>query len=327
MKLRLAQAAVEHGQRPLEFHAVPCSIGIAAGDEDGLQREVHRQRQRLIEAQAPHHAAQGGGGEDVACAVVGSAVAVVEVGEKLPRLAVVGHAAQGVGCEGNACQHYFFRTQGSHCLQKVADIRLVIRRAVLPSRHQASLGDVGDGNVGPRHHLRHLGGELGAKGGVELAVIRHGGINEQQRVLVREQVNDGEHRLHLLRGGEVARIDSVEMDVLGFPVLGNGQQFSRQIGAGKAGEHGVCAQYGGGHDAALHPHGGQHRQRHGEGAAPDTGNILNTDNAFHIVSSRFLTIQQATVYRLCGSMKMTSFMLVDNTRKREKVIAPRQSLW
>lgn len=220
--------------------------------------------------------------------MIGVGLPPVEVVAELAGGAVVGREADGVFFQRYAGQYHLFRPQRSYALQQIADIRLVIVLPIGQARHQAGLGDVGHGDLGLSHHLGHQGGELRPEAGVEPAVVRHGGIHEHQRVLFPQQLQQLQHHGHLPVRGQIAGIQSIEMDALCHPVAGAGQQLIRQIHAAEVRKAGVGAQHGGGQYGALHPHGGDHRQRHRLGAAAQTGYVLNTGDAFHGKKSSFL---------------------------------------
>ena len=112
-------------------------------------------------------------------------------------------------------------------------------------------------------------------------MIRHGGVHEDQGVGAFHGVEKVQHLPHLRGGGDIAGVQRVEVDMLGAPVGGDGRQLVGEIPADEAGKGGVGAEHRRGHDGALHAHRGDHRQRHGQRAAAETGDILNGCDAFH----------------------------------------------
>ena len=173
-------------------------------------------------------------------------------------------------------------------MQQLAGHGLVHVLAVGRTGEETCLCQIGHGHVGPGHHPRHGGGEVGAKAGIELAVVRHGGVHEDHGIGAFYRVKEVQHLLHLGYGGDVAGIQRIEVDVLGLPVGGDGVKLVRQVAADKAGEGGVGAEDSGGHDGALHAQSGDHRQRHGQGTAAQAGDILYGCDTFHGSSSCFV---------------------------------------
>ena len=213
--------------------------------------------------------------------MVGVRLPAVEVAVELAGGAVVGHEADGVLFQRNAGQHHLFRAQRRHAPQQSLYVRLVIVLPVGQAGHQAGLGDVGHGDLRLGHHLRHQCRELRAETGVQLAVVGHGGVDEQQRTLLPQQLQQLQHHRYLPVRGQIASIQRVEPHALRLPVAGHRQQLIRQIQTVEIRKAGVRAEYGGGQYGALHPHGGDHRQRHRLGAAAQTGHVLYAGNTFH----------------------------------------------
>ena len=139
--------------------------------------------------------------------------------------------------------------------------------------------------MGPGHHPAHIPGKIRPEAGIQPAAVGHGRVHEQQGIRPRQQVEKPADLLRLQRGGQITGADGVQGHVLAFPVAGDGQQLVRQVPADEAGEHGVGAEHRRGHNGTFHRHGGNHRQRHRQGAAPQAGDVLDTGNAFHKRSS------------------------------------------
>ena len=275
------RCVTQQGQRLFKLHTVPVRLRVAGGDVDAGQREAYRQRGGLLQRKPPHHAAYHRGGEDVAGAVEGAALPPVKAGEVCVGAAVVAHGAQLVRRKGHAGEHHALCAQRRHAPQQFPDEGLVHLLAVGCTGEETRLRQVGDGHIGLRHHLRHDRGEVRPEAGVELSVIGHCGIYEDHGVGGSYGVEEIQHLLHLPGGGDIAGVQRVEVDVLGAPVGGDSRQLVGQVAADEAGEGGVGAENRRGYDGALHAQRGDHRQRHGQGAAPQTGDILNGCDTFH----------------------------------------------
>ena len=112
-------------------------------------------------------------------------------------------------------------------------------------------------------------------------MIRHGGVGDQQRVRAFHRVEEIQHLLHLLHRGDIAGVQRVKMHVLRPPVGGDSRQLVGQIPADEPRKRRVGTEHRRGHDGALHPHGGDHRQCHRQRAPPQTGDVLNGRDSFH----------------------------------------------
>ena len=145
--------------------------------------------------QALHESAREGGGVHVAgaVAVLGqAAVAVVGLHAGLGD-----HNAGLGGMEAHAREDDILGAQLVEGGQKLLDVGLVVGLAVLDTREEAGLGDVGEQVVGGGAETLHGLHVVHVKGGVELAVIRHGGVYDAQAVGGEGGVHDGGHVVDL----------------------------------------------------------------------------------------------------------------------------------
>ena len=195
-------------------------------------------------------------------------------------LLVVVHDAQLARLKADAGEGHVPGSQGSQSLEHLFDIVLVLFGAVGQAGEQAGFGEVGQDQVGLGAHSGHLGGEVGAEGGVELTVVRHHRVHHNEAAFPAKGVEEGAHVVDLLGGGQIAGVDGVKAQFTLLPVGGNGGDLVGEILAGKAGEHGVGGQHRRGKNGALHPHGRNDRQGHRQGALAHTGDVLNADDPF-----------------------------------------------
>ena len=119
------------------------------------------------------------------------------------------------------------------------------------------------------------------------------GVHKNEAVRRSEVLEKFYHPVALVWRGQIAGINGVKVDTLSLPVTGNRGDLVRQIQTGKVRKHGVCGQYSCGQGHAFHPHGGDHRQGHGDGAAAQAGNVLQGYNSFHRQKPPFKRILHA----------------------------------
>ena len=137
-------------------------------------------------------------------------------------LLVVVHDAQLARLKADAGEGHVPGPQGSQSLEHLFDIVLVLFGAVGQAGEQAGFGEVGQDQVGLGAHSGHLGGEVGAEGGVELTVVRHHRVHHNEAALPAKGVEEGANVVDLLGGGQIAGVDGVKAQFTLLPVGGNG---------------------------------------------------------------------------------------------------------
>ena len=255
-------------------------VGIADGVFDALHGVIRGDGRGVIGAFAAQISADEGRGKDVAGTVAAPGKTLVPV--IAGRIPLQYHDAGGVRRIAYAGENDSLCSAGPQACQQLRDIGLVVCLAVFRARQEAGLCDVGEDDArggGQRFHLFY---ESGAKARVELSAVRHGGVGDADKALVTAQ--DFKHlpdKRDLLRRAEVAGVDGVEFDAFLLPVGDDAGDVLRQIAEGEAGEAaGVGGEDGGGQDGRLQPGGGEDRQRHGEGALTDAGDVLHGQDTF-----------------------------------------------
>lgn len=249
-------------QRLFKLHAVPPGLRVPRRGVDTGKYKFHRQRSRLLQRHAPHEPAGDNGGENIPRAVEGGRVPRAKTGEIRPRAAVIAHSAQLIRRKGHPGEDHLLRPQRGHSPQQFTGKALVHLLPVRRTGQQAGLRDIGQRHVRPSRQAGHRRRESAVKPAVQLPVVRHGRVHDQQRIRALHRVEKVHHLLHLGRGGDVTGIERVKMHLLGPPVIGDGRQLVAEIPADKARKRRVRTEHRRGHDGALHPHGGDHRQRH-----------------------------------------------------------------
>ena len=126
------------------------------------------------------------------------------------------------------------------------------------------------------------------EGGVELAVVGHDRIDEDEGVLTAKIGEDLFHDLDLFVAAEVAGVDGVKMDAFLFPVLGDRHELVGEILDGEILEHGVGGQHGRWQDGGLDAHGRDDWQGDGDGAFAEAGDVLDGEYAFHWREASFV---------------------------------------
>ena len=249
------------------------------GAGHGFLDEVHGPGGGLGEGLSPEKAAQEDGGEEVAGA------------EELPRL-LAGHGeadlaaagvqtagAQGLGGQADAGDDHGALPAQGEAAEPLLDAGLAGGDVVegLP-QEEGGLGEVGGDEVGLGGQLDHLLTHLGGVGAVDPAVVPHDGVDEDQGLLPAEALDETAEDPDLLRGAQKAGVDGVEGGVEGLPVpegLLHGAGEVLEGGGLRGGEGGVGGEDRRGQGTALGAHDGEDRQDHREGAAAQTGQVLD----------------------------------------------------
>lgn len=291
----LPQAADQVGDDLLKVNAVPAGLGISQSGADALHSVVGSQSQSVAQGLAPHQSTHAGGSKHITSAVDGYGQALIKVAAVLAGLLVVVHNAQLFRLKADTRQGHIPGTQLGQCLEHLADICFVVLRAIGQAGEQAGFGEVGDDHVRLGAYLGHLSGEIGAEGRVELTVVRHGRVDQNQVVRSFEGVKEGAHIAHLLFGGQVAGVDGVELEPLLLPVVGNGVDLVGEILTSEIFKHGVGREYRGGEDGTFYSHGGDNGQSHCQGALTQAGDVLYADDPFHGV--HFLCLILSALYQ------------------------------
>ena len=120
-----------------------------------------------------------------------------------------------------------------------ADIVRPILCTVGRSGEQTGLCDIGKNNIRLGADLGHLCREASVKGGIQLSIVRHGRIDQNQIIFRAEAVKELTDLMALLAGSQIAGVDAVKGDLFSLPGLGNRLNLIREILAGKGFKHGV----------------------------------------------------------------------------------------
>ena len=166
------------------------------------------------------------------------------------------------------------RPEREQPLQERADVAVVMRLSVFQPGQQAGLRDVRRDEVSLRAERAEHGGEVRLQPGIQRAVVGHDGE-------AREEV---ERLIHLSSAAEIAGVDHVELQAKLLPVVRDRRERERLIA--EALEGGVRRENGRRQHGAFQPHGGEHRQRNGQRAFSDAGQVLHGDDSFHNHDSR-----------------------------------------
>ncbi len=86
---------------------------------------------------------------------------------------------------------------------------------------------------------------------VERAVVGHGRVNEDERAILPVTIEEAAHKLELLEGAKIARVDGIEVDPVVNRALGDGLDLVGQVIESEALESGVNREHGSGKNAAL----------------------------------------------------------------------------
>ena len=166
-------------------------------------------------------------------------------------------------------------------LQERADVAVVMRLTVFQPGQQAGLRDVRRDEVSLRAERAEHGGKVRLQPGIQRAVVGHDRVHEPHGGEAREEV---ERLIHLSPAAEIAGVDHVELQAELLPVVRDRRERERLIA--EALEGGVRREDGRRQHGALQPHGGEHRQRNGQRAFSDAGQVLHGDDSFHNYDSR-----------------------------------------
>ena len=242
---------------------------------------ICRQAQGLLPVQAPGHSADAGAGKNIPGAVEHSFHLLVGIIEKSILRPVVAQDARLAVAEVDAGQDADAGAEVRQAQQQGPGVGAVLPGAVGRARQECGFRDIGDDEVCLGAEAGHFLGKRVVKPGVEAAVVRHGGIDENQRLGALEVVDQLGDEVDLGEGAEVAGVDHVKPKALAAPMTGDGGDLIRQVLAGEAGEDGVGREDSRRQHRRFDAHGGDDRQGHRQGALPHAGDILHCQDPFH----------------------------------------------
>ena len=191
------------------------------------------------------------------------------------------HDAGAAGRIGNTGEDHIFTAQSGQFFNQGIDIGTVVFGAVVHPGEEGGLGDVGDDIISLGAQTLHGFHIVHIEDGIELAVVRHGGIHDLDAAFGGGVGEDIGHIADLLDAAQIAGVDGGKTDAFLHPMLTNGGHIVGEVTEGKAGEAGgVGGQNGRRQNAGLNAAGGQNGQRHRQGALADAGNILDREDLF-----------------------------------------------
>ena len=199
----------------------------------------------------------------------------------LPRAAVAGDVADHVRLRAHAGDRDDAGAERAERLKQLRKIGIAVRaRLIRQAGQQRRLRDVRRDDVRAREQAAEGCAHTVVNLGVIAAVVSHDRVDHDQGVRRGDAVERLCEQLRLLGRGEVAGIDPVDARADALPVVRNGQHIVRQVAERPAGELArVRAEHGRGDAGALHARGGDDRQRHGQRALAEPGQIVDGGNA------------------------------------------------
>ena len=145
---------------------------------------------------------------------------------------------------------------------------------------QRRLRDVRRDHVRPREQAAKRGAHPIIDLRVIDAVVRHDRVDDDERVGRCDAVDRLCEQLRLFRRGQIAGVDTVDAHALALPVARDGQHIIRQIAERPAGElPRVRAEHGRRDTRALNAGGRDDRQRHGQRALAEPGQVVDGGDA------------------------------------------------
>ena len=202
----VGEAGGEEGDRSLEGDAVPVVVGSGF---DGGADDVGSKRRGGKSVESAQDGAREDGREDVARAVRGARETRVEV--VADRRAVRDGGAEQRGVERDARERDVLRAERVESRYGVLDEGFVVAlQDRLASEEEGGFGEIGENPVRAVAELRHFRGEVVAEAGVELAAVRHHGVDDPDRAGGGAVLHDREDRGDL-RFADVAGVEGVEV--------------------------------------------------------------------------------------------------------------------
>ena len=250
-RLSLSFHGEQIGNCRLEINAVPGFGWIFQGDFHGMGGVFGRDFESIPPGHAPHDFADAGAGKEIAGAVIDRVNARALVGEIRVACPLVGHHADLSRLQADAGQHADLCAECVQPHQKILDVGFIVFLAVCRAGHKGRFRDVRNDNVGFRAELRVFLHVLHVEGRVQLAVVGHDRIDEDNRVLAPEIPEELFHLIDLVDCTKIAGIDGVKGKTLFFPVLNNGVELVGKILAGEILEHCMSGQHRRGQDDCL----------------------------------------------------------------------------
>ena len=117
--------------------------------------------------------------------------------------------------------------------------------------------------------------------GIIFSVIRHNGVDDDERTFSFEIANDILHKLCLRERAEITAVNHVERLSECFPMVGDGCHFARKVMKGKARHTARLGGKNGGRKRdGFNADGGKYGQANGQRASADAGDIVNGKGAF-----------------------------------------------
>ena len=195
----------QSGQRRFKAYAVTGILGVCRRDPNGVHGEIHGGFQRPLHGLPPHQGSAQGRGEDVSRAVEGGGKIVGEIFREGVGFGVICHGALLVFGQDHAGQNRDLASESAQALEHVADPFTGVARfsGEFLAQHQTSLGQVRVDHVCLGADPLHLLGKVGSKARVELSVVCHGGIHEDQIVLGSEALEQNEPKTTVTRGNDL----------------------------------------------------------------------------------------------------------------------------
>ena len=246
-------------KRGLELRAVPV-VGVALGVDDALYGIVRRDLCRFEDVLVVHQRARECGGVDVAramCALADLIVLVVaHFAVRVDRYARLALAVADSGHYHGLC------TERAELFAKLGDVCLVVALAVFASGEERRLGDVRNQNISRSAKGLHRLDVVHIEDRIELAVVRHCGVNDADAILGSHSRKDALNVSDLLDAAEVTRVDRAELDIFLLPMRLNRGHIVGEVAEGESAEAArVGGEHGGGKDAGLKSASGEDGER------------------------------------------------------------------
>jgi len=199
----------------------------------------------------------------------------------LPRAAVAGDVADHVRLRAHARHRHDAGAERAECPKQLREIGIAVRaRLIRQPRQQRRLRDVRRDDIRPREQAAKRRAHPLVDLRVIDAVVRHDRVNDDERVGRCDAVDRLREQLRLLRRSQIAGVDAVDAHALALPVARNGQHIVREVSKCPAGElPRVRAEHGRRDTRALNAGSRDDRQRHGQRALAEPGQVVDGGDA------------------------------------------------
>ena len=199
----------------------------------------------------------------------------------LPRAAVAGDIADHVRLRAHTRDRHDAGAERAERLKQLREIGVAVRaRLVRQTSQQRRLRNVRRDDVRAREQAAEGCAHPVVDLGIIAAVVGHDRVDHDEGIRRGDAVKRLREQLRLLRRSKVAGIHAVDAHADALPVVCDGQHIIRQIAERPAGELArVRAEHGRRNAGALHARGGDDRQRHGQRALAEPGQIVDGGNA------------------------------------------------